>query len=77
MINGISLSLDYLIKLRSQGQTLVLSNHQAIRTTTAGGHQAAHRGRGIDFDEVRTYQAGDDIRSMDWRVTARTGKPHS
>ncbi len=35
------------------------------------------QGRGIEFDEVRLYQPGDDIRSMDWRVTARTGKPHT
>jgi len=43
----------------------------------AGAHLSRFQGRGIEFDEVRTYQPGDDIRSMDWRVTARTGKPHS
>ncbi len=43
----------------------------------AGAHLSRFQGRGIEFDEVRTYQPGDDIRSMDWRVTARTGKPHT
>ncbi|MBL4775480.1 MAG: DUF58 domain-containing protein [Mariprofundus sp.] len=43
----------------------------------AGGHLSRFQGRGVEFDEVRAYQPGDDIRSMDWRVTARTGKPHS
>lgn len=44
---------------------------------TAGQHQSRQLGRGMDFAEVRQYQAGDDIRAMDWRVTARTGKPHT
>jgi len=43
----------------------------------AGGHLSRFQGRGIEFDEVRPYQPGDDIRCMDWRVTARTGKPHT
>jgi len=43
----------------------------------AGAHLSRFQGRGVEFDEVRAYQPGDDIRSMDWRVTARTGKPHT
>lgn len=41
-----------------------------------GDARSAHLGRGLDFEEVRAYQAGDDIRAMDWRTTARTGEPY-
>jgi uncharacterized protein (DUF58 family) len=41
-----------------------------------GNARSAHLGRGLDFEEVRAYQAGDDIRAMDWRTTARVGKPY-
>ena len=41
-----------------------------------GDARSMHLGRGLDFEEVRAYQAGDDIRAMDWRTTARTGKPY-
>ena len=34
------------------------------------------KGRGMEFDEVRQYHPGDDVRSIDWNVTARTGEPH-
>lgn len=42
-----------------------------------GGHLSPFKGRGMEFSEVRQYQAGDDIRTIDWRVTARTGKVHT
>jgi len=47
------------------------------RARLAGAHLSRFQGRGIEFDEVRPYQPGDEIRNMDWRVTARTGKPHT
>ena len=42
----------------------------------AGEYQSVFRGRGLEFEDVRAYQCGDDVRAMDWKVTARTGNPH-
>lgn len=52
------------------GQTRALAN-------LAGMRRARQRGRGVEFDEVRAYVAGDDVRAIDWRVTARSGTPHT
>jgi uncharacterized protein (DUF58 family) len=46
-----------------------------VANSLAGGYQAAFRGRGIDFDRVREYVAGDEVRTIDWNVTARAGRP--
>ena len=47
------------------------------RNITAGASASPFKGRGMEFDEVRLYQAGDDVRSIDWRVTARKGEPYT
>ena len=52
-------------------------NSRRVKAQTAGGYQSAFRGRGMEFDESRPYQPGDDIRSIDWRVTARSGQTHT
>lgn len=70
---GIVTELSELIALKQYAQ--IVCQPQKSRAQLAGQHQSMLRGRGMDFDEVRTYQAGDDIRHMEWRVTARTGKP--
>jgi uncharacterized protein (DUF58 family) len=41
----------------------------------AGSYHSAFKGQGIDFEEVREYQPGDEVRSIDWNVTAKTGLP--
>ena len=48
-----------------------------VLSRMAGSFRSPFKGRGMEFDESRPYQPGDDIRNMDWRVTARTSKPHS
>lgn len=49
---------------------------QPVRSVLTGRHSSPLRGRGLNFEELRHYRPGDDIRSLDWRVTNRTGKPH-
>lgn len=70
-------SLDSLIALKPYGESLAFPPRHRVSALFSGGHLSIQRGRGIDFDEVRRYQPGDDIRAMDWRVTARTGHPHT
>lgn len=54
-----------------------LAKKQKVRSILGGKHASKLRGRGLDFEEVRNYVAGDDIRNIDWKVTARTQKTHT
>jgi len=49
---------------------------RAVNDSLAGEYESVFKGRGMEFDEVREYQAGDEIRSIDWNVTARMGQPY-
>lgn len=49
---------------------------RAVDASFAGQYESVFKGRGMQFDEVREYTPGDDIRSIDWNVTARTGRPY-
>ncbi|MFH1220987.1 MAG: DUF58 domain-containing protein [Candidatus Eisenbacteria bacterium] len=53
-----------------------ITTRSMVRDTFAGQYESIFKGRGMEFDEVREYQAGDDIRTIDWNVTARTGWLH-
>ena len=68
--------LDALIRLQFEAQGFSFLPRQPIHSVLYGRHASRLRGRGLDFEEIRAYLPGDDIRGMDWRVTARTGKPH-
>lgn len=74
---GISVSLETLIKLRRHAEMIDLTAHKKVFTSHVGAYASGFRGRGIDFAEVREYQPGDDIRHMDWRVTARTSRAYT
>ncbi len=65
-----------LIALSRQAEGLSLKSVK-IRAMQGGHYLSPFKGRGMEFDEVRPYQPGDDARTLDWRVTARTGKPHT
>lgn len=70
-------SLDSLLALRFSAASTFHKSYKKSSALTAGSYTSPFRGRGIDFSEVRLYQPGDDVRTIDWRVTARTGKPHT
>ena len=68
--------LNDLLELRHQSRTLGLASFHLVNSTFSGLFASVFRGTGLDFDDVREYCAGDDIRNMDWHITARTGTPH-
>lgn len=76
-INGLTTSIEELVNLRLDTRGFDLRSSRKALASMIGGHNSSFRGRGIDFDEVRLYQPGDEVRSIDWRVTARRGKPHT
>ena len=66
------LTRDILKKVRQ----IEVRTNRLVNDSLAGSYQSVFKGRGMNFDEVREYVPGDDIRSIDWNVTARTGIPH-
>src|SRR5512142_1464093 len=62
--------------LQRRVSDLEIVSARLIRSGFAGDYHSAFHGRGIEFSQVREYQPGDDIRTIDWNVTARSGVPH-
>ena len=74
---GIFADPESLIGLRFDAKLLKLDLSKGARSILSGQHGSRFRGRGMDYCESRRYQPGDDVRSIDWRVTARTGQTHT
>ncbi len=74
---GAYCSLAELIEQRHPASKLDLGQRKRALSLLSGPNKTNFRGRGIDFEEVRAYQPGDDIRTIDWRVTARTGSAYT
>ncbi len=63
-------------ELIQKANLIFLKSRHKVNDIFSGEFRSAFRGRGIEFEEVREYIPGDDIRQIDWNVTARSGKPH-
>lgn len=77
LTNGIDISINELIQYQTKTSLINLAARKDLHGKMSGNYLARSKGRGMEFDEVRHYQTGDDIRAIDWRVTARTGITHT
>lgn len=75
--NSIELSLEQLIACQYWARDSIPLPNKKSKAHLVGGHLSPYKGRGMEFSEVRQYQPGDDIRTIDWKVTARTGEVHT
>ena len=74
---GVYTNVQELMKLRYKASGYSFLPRQPVHSLLTGRHASRLRGRGMDFEEIRRYLPGDDIRKIDWKVTARTKKPHT
>jgi len=74
--SGVYISLKDLIRLQHQATGFSFLPRQPLQSLLSGRHSSRLRGRGLDFEELRQYQPGDDIRTMDWKATKRTRQPY-
>lgn len=74
---GAYVELSALQNLRYLAEAIPSTKRMANNAESSGGHRSKALNRGMEFEEVRLYQAGDDVRNIDWRVTARTQSTHT
>ncbi len=74
--SAIYADLNELRRLKYLAKGFSFTPNQPANSALSGKNVSKLRGRGLNFEELRHYRPGDDIRSMDWKVTQRTGKPH-
>lgn len=74
--NRVYADLRYLNSLQFEARGFSFLPKQPVHSLLVGRHASRLRGRGLNFEEMRHYRVGDDIRTMDWKVTNRTRKPH-
>jgi len=73
---GVYVDLDELIALKQRGRRVSFLPKQPVHSLLSGRFASRMRGRGLNFEEIRDYRSGDDVRSIDWKVTARLQRPH-
>ncbi len=76
MPTGVYADLDELIRIQFKARDFSFLPQQPVSSILSGRYASRLRGRGLNFEELRRYLPGDDIRTIDWKVTARTRKPH-
>ncbi len=74
---GVYANLNDLVRLKYQATGFTFLPSQPVQSILAGRHASRLRGRGLNFEELRQYQPGDDIRAIDWKATARMRKTHT
>ena len=67
---------DNISEMLKKVRQIEIRTNRQVSDALAGAYHSVFKGRGMDFEEAREYQFGDEIRSIDWNVTARTGKAH-
>lgn len=72
----VHVTLDELLRLRHRAKGFSFLPKQPVHSLLAGRHASRLRGRGLEFEELRHYYEGDDVRAIDWPATARLGSPH-
>jgi len=76
-VSGINIEVEDLVSIRGQLSALSLASLHHRTSHRSGAREVRLRGRGMEYEESRAYVHGDDVRTMDWRVMARTGEAHT